>query len=146
MARFRSVEIFRHQRVGKEEPSHLPRYHRNASWARKRLSGKAATLRALAARLAEVEEKRDGTTWPGNSTTRCARASPPLGLTLTLLQARMSRERGGKTSGAAGRSRGPGGANRGRPSRDVMAELRPPMLDDYAPALALHWYGAEFSR
>jgi two-component system sensor histidine kinase UhpB len=30
--------------------------------------------------------------------------------------------------------------------RDVMAELRPPMLDDYGLTAALHWYGKEFSE
>ena len=33
----------------------------------------------------------------------------------------------------------------GETIRDVMAELRPPMLDDYGLLSALHWYGAEFS-
>jgi two-component system sensor histidine kinase UhpB len=30
--------------------------------------------------------------------------------------------------------------------RDVMAELRPPVLDDYGVAAALHWYGNQFSE
>ena len=29
---------------------------------------------------------------------------------------------------------------------DVMAELRPPMLDDYGLLPALHWYAKDFSR
>jgi two-component system sensor histidine kinase UhpB len=29
--------------------------------------------------------------------------------------------------------------------RDVMAELRPPVLDDYGLSAALHWYGKQFS-
>ena len=30
--------------------------------------------------------------------------------------------------------------------RDVMAELRPPVLDDYGLVAALHWYGEQFAR
>jgi PAS domain S-box-containing protein len=30
--------------------------------------------------------------------------------------------------------------------RDVMAELRPPVLDDYGVTAALHWYGKQFSE
>jgi two-component system sensor histidine kinase UhpB len=30
--------------------------------------------------------------------------------------------------------------------RDVMANLRPPMLDDYGVVAALHWYGEQFAR
>ena len=30
--------------------------------------------------------------------------------------------------------------------RDVMAELRPPVLDDYGLSAALHWYGKQFSE
>ncbi len=30
--------------------------------------------------------------------------------------------------------------------RDVMADLRPPMLDDYGLVAALHWYGQQFAR
>ncbi len=30
--------------------------------------------------------------------------------------------------------------------RDVMAELRPPVLDDYGVSAALHWYGKQFSE
>ncbi len=30
--------------------------------------------------------------------------------------------------------------------RDVMAELRPPVLDDYGLVAALHWYGQQFGR
>ncbi len=30
--------------------------------------------------------------------------------------------------------------------RDVMAELRPPLLDDYGLVAALHWYGEQFAR
>ena len=32
----------------------------------------------------------------------------------------------------------------GETIRDMMAELRPPMLDDYGLLSALHWYGVEF--
>jgi len=31
-------------------------------------------------------------------------------------------------------------------TRDVMAELRPPVLDDYGLAAALRWYGEQFSK
>jgi signal transduction histidine kinase len=34
----------------------------------------------------------------------------------------------------------------GETIRNVMAELRPPVLDDYGLLSALRWYGAEFSR
>jgi signal transduction histidine kinase len=30
--------------------------------------------------------------------------------------------------------------------RDVMADLRPPVLDDYGLVAALHWYGEQFAR
>ncbi len=101
-------------------------------------------LRALAARLAEVEEAerhhlaRELHDEVGQGLTA-------LGLTLTLLKTQMPQETAASL------------LNRladavvlvektGETIRNVMTELRPPVLDDYGLLSALRWYGAEFSR
>jgi PAS domain S-box-containing protein len=100
-------------------------------------------LRALAARLAEVEETgREHLARELHD--QVCQSLTALSLTLTLLQAQMPRKAAAKLLGRMA------GAvalveQIGETIRDVMAELRPPMLDDYGLLSALRWYGAEFS-
>ena len=100
-------------------------------------------LRALAARLAEVEETgREHLARELHD--QVCQSLTALSLTLTLLQTQMPRKAAAKLRGRMA------GAvalveQIGETIRDVMAELRPPMLDDYGLLSALHWYGTEFS-
>jgi len=101
-------------------------------------------LRALAARLADVEETgREHLARELHD--QVCQSLTALSLTLTLLQTEMPPK-------AAARLRGRmAGAvalveQIGETIRDVMADLRPPMLDDYGLLSALHWYGTEFSK
>ena len=100
-------------------------------------------LRALAARLAEVEETgREHLARELHD--QVCQSLTALGLTLTLLQTQMPRKAAAKLldrlADAVALVE-----QIGETIRDVMAELRPPMLDDYGLLSALHWYGAEFS-
>jgi PAS domain S-box-containing protein len=100
-------------------------------------------LRALAARLAEVDE---------TGRERLARelhdqvcqSLTALGLTLTLLQTQMPRNAAAKLRGRMAEAVALV-EQIGETIRDVMAELRPPVLDDYGLLSALRWYAAEFS-
>ena len=100
-------------------------------------------LRALAARLAEVEETgREHLARELHD--QVCQSLTALSLTLTLLQTQMPPKAAAKLRGRMA------GAvalvdQMGETIRDVMAELRPPMLDDYGLLSALHWYGTEFS-
>ncbi|MBU4233066.1 MAG: PocR ligand-binding domain-containing protein [Desulfobacterales bacterium] len=100
-------------------------------------------LRALAARLADVEETgREHLARELHD--QVCQSLTALSLTLTLLQTEMPRKAAAKLRGRMA------GAvalvdQMGETIRDVMAELRPPMLDDYGLLSALHWYGTEFS-
>ena len=100
-------------------------------------------LRALAARLADVEETgREHLARELHD--QVCQSLTALSLTLTLLQTQMPRKAAAKLLGRMA------GAvalveQIGETIRDVMAELRPPMLDDYGLLSALHWYGTEFS-
>lgn len=100
-------------------------------------------LRALAARLAEAEEK-ERQHLARELHDQVCQSLTALSLTLTLLQTQMPRKAAAKLRGRLD------GAvalveQIAETIRDVMAELRPPMLDDYGLLSALHWYGAEFS-
>ena len=99
-------------------------------------------LRALSARLAEVEEAERQHLARVLHDQVC-QGLTALGLTLTLLQAQMPRK-----AAAALRDRLAAALTlveqTGETIRDVMVELRPPMLDDYGLLSALHWYGVEF--
>ena len=101
-------------------------------------------LRALAARLAEVEETgREHLARELHD--QVCQSLTALGLTLTLLQTQMPQKTAAKLRGRLA------GAvalveQIGETIRDVMAELRPPMLNDYGLMSALRWYGAEFSH
>ena len=100
-------------------------------------------LRALAARLAEVEEA-ERQHLARELHDQVCQSLTALGLTLTLLQTQMPRK-------AAPRllSRLADAIvlveQTGETIRDLMGELRPPMLDDYGLLSALHWYGTKFS-
>jgi PAS domain S-box-containing protein len=101
-------------------------------------------LRALAARLAEMEEKgrhilaRELHDEVGQGLTA-------LGLNLTLIQTQMPQDAAApllnRLSDAVALVE-----KTGETIRNVMAELRPPVLDDYGLLSALRWYGGEFSR
>ncbi|HLD46888.1 MAG TPA: PocR ligand-binding domain-containing protein, partial [Desulfobaccales bacterium] len=101
-------------------------------------------LRALAARLAEVEETgREHLARELHD--QVCQSLTALGLTLTLLQTQMPQKTAAKLRGRMA------GAvalveQIGATLQDVMAELRPPMLNDYGLMSALRWYGAEFSH
>jgi PAS domain S-box-containing protein len=100
-------------------------------------------LRALGARLADVEETgREHLARELHD--QVCQSLTALSLTLTLLQTQMPRKAAAKL-----RDRMAGAValveQIGETIRDVMAELRPPMLDDYGLLSALHWYGTEFS-
>jgi len=104
---------------------------------------KSDQFRALAARLAEVEEAERQHLARVLHDQVC-QSLTALGLTLTLLQTQMPRK-----TAAALRGRLADALTlveqTGETIRDVMVELRPPMLDDYGLLSALHWYAAEFS-
>jgi PAS domain S-box-containing protein len=107
------------------------------------IARQSSQLRALAARLADVEETgREHLARELHD--QVCQSLTALSLTLTLLQTQMSRKAAAKLRGRMA------GAvalvdQIGETIRDVMAELRPPMLDDYGLLSALHWYGTEFS-
>ncbi|MDP2045827.1 MAG: PocR ligand-binding domain-containing protein, partial [Deltaproteobacteria bacterium] len=101
-------------------------------------------LRALAARLADVEETgREHLARDLHD--QVCQSLTALSLTLTLLQTQMPPKAAAKLRGRMA------GAvalveQMGETIRDVMADLRPPVLDDYGLLSALHWYGTEFSK
>jgi len=104
---------------------------------------KSDQLWALAARLAEVEEAERQHLARVLHDQVC-QGLTALGLTLTLLQTQMPRK-----TAAALRGRLADALTlveqTGETIRNVMADLRPPMLDDYGLLSALHWFGLEFS-
>jgi PAS domain S-box-containing protein len=105
---------------------------------------KSNQLRALAARLGEVEEA-ERLHLARELHDQVCQSLTALGLTLTLLQAQMPRKAPAKFTHRLAKAVALV-EQTGETIRDVMAELRPPMLDDYGLLSALHWYGAEFSR
>jgi len=101
-------------------------------------------LRALAAQIAEVAEAerqrlaRELHDQVGQNLTA-------LGINLNIVRAQMPDE-----AGALVRSRLDDSLSLVEQTteriRDVMADLRPPVLDDYGLVAALHWYGEQFAR
>jgi PAS domain S-box-containing protein len=104
----------------------------------------SSQLRALAARLGEVEEAQRRHLARELHDQVC-QSLTALGLTLALLQAQTPRKAPPKFTHRLAKAVALV-EQTGETIRDVMAELRPPMLDDYGLLSALHWYGAEFSR
>jgi PAS domain S-box-containing protein len=101
-------------------------------------------LRALAARLAEVEETgREHLARELHD--QVCQSLTALSLTLNLLQTQLPPKAAAKLRGRLAEAVALV-EQIGETIRDVMAELRPPMLDDYGLLSALHWYGAEFSE
>jgi PAS domain S-box-containing protein len=100
-------------------------------------------LRALAARLAEVEESgREHLARELHD--QVCQSLTALSLTLNLLQTQMPPKAAAKLRGRMAEAVALV-EQIGETIRDVMAELRPPMLDDYGLLSALRWYGAKFS-
>jgi PAS domain S-box-containing protein len=100
-------------------------------------------LRALAARLADVEETgREHLARELHD--QVCQSLTALSLTLTLLQTQMPPKAAAKLLSRMATALALVDQI-GETIRDVMAELRPPMLDDYGLLSALHWYGTEFS-
>jgi signal transduction histidine kinase/ligand-binding sensor protein len=103
---------------------------------------KSDQLQALAARLTEVEEA-ERQHLARQLHDQVCQSLTALGLTLTLLQTQMPRK-----AAAALRGRLADALTlveqTGETIRNVMVELRPPMLDDYGLLSALNWYGVEF--
>jgi PAS domain S-box-containing protein len=101
-------------------------------------------LRALAARLADVEETgREHLARQLHD--QVCQSLTALSLTLTLLQTQMPPKAATKLRGRMADAVALV-EQIGETIRDVMANLRPPMLDDYGLLSALHWYGAEFAH
>jgi two-component system sensor histidine kinase UhpB len=105
---------------------------------------KTNQLRALGVRLAEVEEV-ERQIMARELHDQVCQSLTALGLNLTLLQSQMPREIAAplqhRLDDALALVE-----QTGQCVRDVMAELRPPVLDDYGLLAALRWYGAEFSQ
>ncbi|MHB9074096.1 MAG: PAS domain S-box protein [Desulfobaccales bacterium] len=101
-------------------------------------------LRALAAQLAEAEEK-ERHILARELHDEVGQGLTALGLNLTLLKTQMPRETAAplltRLADAVALVE-----KTGETIRNVMAELRPPVLDDYGLLSALRWYGEEFSR
>ena len=99
-------------------------------------------LRALAARLAEVEEA-ERQRLARELHDQVCQSLTALGLTLILLQTQMPRKAApallARLADAIVLVE-----QTGETIRDLMGELRPPMLDDYGLLSALHWYGGKF--
>ena len=100
-------------------------------------------LRALAARLAEVEEA-ERRRLARELHDQVGQTLTALGINLNIVRAQMPGE-----SSDAVRSRLEDSLALVEQTtervRSVMAELRPPVLDDYGLVAALRWYGAQFS-
>jgi PAS domain S-box-containing protein len=110
--------------------------------AEEEIARKRDQLRALASRLAEVEEA-ERQHLARELHDQVCQSLTALGLTLTLLQIQMPR----KAAPALLRRVADALAlveQTGLSIRDLMAELRPPMLDDYGLLSALQWYGEKF--
>jgi PAS domain S-box-containing protein len=99
-------------------------------------------LRALAARLAEVEEA-ERQHLARQLHDQVSQDLTALGLTLTLLQTQMPRKTAAALRGRLAHALALV-EQTGETIRNMMAELRPPMLDDYGLLSALNWYGVEF--
>ncbi len=101
-------------------------------------------LRALAARLAEAEET-ERQHLARELHDEVGQGLTALGLNLTLLKTQMSQKAAGplltRLADAVALVE-----KIGETIRNVMAELRPPVLDDYGLLSALRWYGGEFSQ
>jgi len=101
-------------------------------------------LRALAAQLAEAEEK-ERHILARELHDEVGQGLTALGLNLTLLTTQMPKNAAGplltRLAEAVSLVE-----NLGETIRNIMAELRPPVLDDYGLLSALRWYGGEFSQ
>jgi signal transduction histidine kinase len=111
--------------------------------AQEALQQYAERLRALSARLAEVAEaERQRLTRELHD--QVGQNLTALGINLNIIRTQMPEE-----TGASVRSRLDDSLSLVEQTteriRDVMAGLRPPVLDDYGLVAALHWYGEQFA-
>ncbi len=112
--------------------------------AEEELQQYAERLRALTARLAEVAETerqrlaRELHDQVGQNLTA-------LGINLNIIRAQVPEGAGGSVQSHLVDSLALVEQTAER-IRDLMADLRPPVLDDYGLGAALHWYGEQFAR
>ncbi len=101
-------------------------------------------LRAMAARLAEVEEaERHGLARELHD--RVGQNLTALGINLSIVQSLIPLEIATRTDPLLADAQRLLSQTAER-IRDVMAELRPPVLDDYGLFAALQWYGDQMAR
>ena len=104
----------------------------------------AVRLRALSAQLAEVEEA-ERQRLARELHDQVGQRLTALGINLNIIRTQMPEE-----VGDAIRSRIDDSLSLVKQTteriRDVMSDLRPPVLDDYGLMAALHWYGEQFAR
>jgi len=101
-------------------------------------------LRALGARLSEVEED-ERRRLSGELHDRVGQNLTALGINLNILRNQLPAE----TAGRAGKALEDSlrlVVKTVEDIRNVMAELRPPLLDEYGLLAALRWYGKQFSE
>jgi signal transduction histidine kinase len=112
--------------------------------AQEALQQYAERLRALSAQLAEVAEA-ERQRLARELHDQVGQQLTALGINLNIVRAHMPEE-----VGDAIRSRLDDSLSLVEQTteriRDVMARLRPPVLDDYGLVAALHWYGEQFAR
>jgi len=104
----------------------------------------AARLRALTARLAEVAEA-ERQQLARELHDQVGQNLAALGINLNIVRAQMPEQAAAPLRFRLDDSLSLVGQTAAR-IRDVMANLRPPMLDDYGLVAALHWYGEQFAR
>lgn len=104
----------------------------------------AERLRALAARLAEVSEA-ERQRLAQELHDQVGQNLTALGINLNIVQAQMPPGASAAVRARLDDSLSLVGQTAER-IRDVMANLRPPVLDDYGLVAALHWYAEQFAR
>lgn len=108
------------------------------------VSEQHAQLRALTARLAEVEEA-ERRRLAQELHDRIGQNLSALSINLNIMQSQLPAESVARMNARLEDSQRLVAETAVR-IRDVMTELRPPVLDDYGFLAALHWYGQQFSE
>jgi two-component system sensor histidine kinase UhpB len=110
----------------------------------KALEEYAGRLRALSARMAQVSEGERGRL-ARELHDRVGENLTALGINLSIVRSQMPAEALAAVDSRLADSLALVESTTER-IRDVMADLRPPVLDDYGLAAALRWYGEQFAR